>query len=258
MPDRVIIGDFQIEPGPGGGGGGGAGGGGRGWRAAGERRARRFDGGDLEPGWRRMVGRRGRDGRDVDRGGCGRGRPARERRGPARTSLRGRGGLVIGRRGGRRRCGNGGLVAGLVDPRVVGGSHECSSSSSDGHRRGRPQTFCAREKRQLPPPPVERPRTRTGTPPPGKPLGRRHDGRGTTRCPGNSRKQRERRRAAPPDGMAQDCQRVCQNRQGPAKNLPTRPATGTAACGRSRAGRWPGTWPPGRTRRRRRRAGGSR
>src|SRR4029450_1378043 len=42
-------------------------------------------------------------------------------------------------------------------------------SSSDGRRRGRPQTFCAREKRQLPPPPVERPRTRTGTPPPGKP-----------------------------------------------------------------------------------------
>ena len=115
-------------------------------------------------------------------------------------------------------------------------------SSSDGRRHGRPQTFCAREKRQLPQPPMGRPRTRTGTSSPGKPCGTRPWWPGTTRCPGNSRKRRERRRAAPPDGMAQDCQEVCQNRQGPAKKK--KPSTGGGACGRSRAARRPGTSPP--------------
>jgi hypothetical protein len=39
---------------------------------------------------------------------------------------------------------------------------------------------------QLPPPPVERPRTRTGTPPPGKPLERRHGGRVPRDAPGTA------------------------------------------------------------------------
>ena len=130
-------------------------------------------------------------------------------------------------------------------------------SSSDG-RHGRPQTFCAREERRLP-----RHRWNGRERGPALPLraspwlAARWPG--TTRCPGNSRKQHERRRAAPPDGMAQDCQRVCQNRQAPAKirsHLPV--PTGSGACGRSPGGRWPGTWRPGRSRRRRRRAGGCR
>ena len=139
-----------------GGAGGSSRGGGGGWVGGPRRHARRrFDGGDRN--WGGAAGAvAGTGHRRVGRGRGGRGAAAAERRargtlGPAQDHLG----------WGRMGCGNGGLVAGLVHPRFVGGS-TMPSIKLDGHHRGRPQTFCAREKRRLPLPPTNG-RERTGT-----------------------------------------------------------------------------------------------